>query len=370
MNSSPRAPVIALLALPEATASTLYGLYDLFSSAGRDWGMVMHGEPGPSLFEPVIVSADGRGFRAGNGAWIEPDRALADCAAPDAICVPDIMVPPGASLAGRHAREREWMLAAFDEGSTLAAACTGALLFAETGLLDGRDATTHWAYCDALQSAHANIRVHPQRSLVATGPGERILMGGGGTSWLDLGLFLVARFAGLDEAMRLARLYLVDWHREGQQPYAVLSAARQVDDAVIARCQQWLAHHYDRRSPVAGMLELSGLPERSFKRRFKRATGMTPMDYVHTLRLEEAKQILETDDGPVEAVAEQVGYEDASFFRRLFGRRVGMTPARYRRRFGGMRRALGAAHGPMDVSSRGSPTTATAAMPPRPWPPA
>jgi transcriptional regulator GlxA family with amidase domain len=336
----PERPMLALLAAPEATASTLYGLFDLFSSAGRDWGVIQEGVAGEPLFRPVILSAGGKGFRAANGAWIEPDGALADWPAPAAICVPDLMVAPGTPLAGRHPEEIAWMRAAFEAGSTLAAACTGALLLAETGLLEGRDATTHWAYCDALQSAHPKLRVHARRSLVVTGPGERILMGGGGTSWMDLGLFLVARFAGIEEAMRLARVYLVDWHREGQQPFAVLTSARQVDDAVIARCQRWLAHHYDRRSPVAGMIEHSGLPERSFKRRFKRATGMTPMEYVHTLRLEEAKQILEMEDVPVEAVAEQVGYEDSSFFRRLFGRRVGLTPAQYRRRFGGMRQAL------------------------------
>ena len=88
------------------------------------------------------------------------------------------------------------------------------------------------------------------------------------------------------------------------------------------------------------MVRRSGLTERSFKRRFKAATGMTPMDYVHTLRLEEAKQILESGDEPIEAVAEQVGYADPSFFRRLFGRRVGLTPREYRRRFRGLRLTL------------------------------
>ncbi|GGX87752.1 hypothetical protein GCM10007160_13910 [Litchfieldella qijiaojingensis] len=88
------------------------------------------------------------------------------------------------------------------------------------------------------------------------------------------------------------------------------------------------------------MVQLSGLTERSFKRRFKLATGMTPMEYVHTLRLEEAKQYLETTDEPVEAIAELVGYADASFFRRLFSRRVGLTPSQYRRRFRSMRLAM------------------------------
>lgn len=341
--------VIALLAVPEVTASTLFGIFDLFSSAGRDWRVLTEGTPGPGLFRPLVVSADGAGFRTGNGAWVRPDATLAECPAPLAICLPDLMVAPGEDLSGRHPVETEWLCRSFDRGATLAAACTGALLFAEAGLLAGRDATTHWAYCDALARDYPQTRVRARQALVVTGPEQRLVMAGGGTTWLDLALYLIARFAGVDEAMRLARLYLIDWHRDGQRPYAALTASRQVEDAVVARCQRWVAQHYDAAAPVHAMVAMSGLSDRSFTRRFKRATGMTPIDYVHTLRLEEAKQLLETVADPVEAIAEQVGYEDASFFRRLFGRRVGITPARYRRRFGAMRRALQGGQGMADA---------------------
>jgi transcriptional regulator GlxA family with amidase domain len=140
--------------------------------------------------------------------------------------------------------------------------------------------------------------------------------------------------------MQVARLNLIDWHSIGQQPYARLARTRQVEDAVVARCQGWIAEHYDTPSPVAAMVQLSGLPERSFKRRFQQATGMAPMEYVHTLRLEEAKQMLEASELAVEAIANAVGYGDASFFSRLFRRQVGLTAAQYRRRFGALRRVL------------------------------
>jgi transcriptional regulator GlxA family with amidase domain len=92
----------------------------------------------------------------------------------------------------------------------------------------------------------------------------------------------------------------------GQQPFVRLARSRQVEDAVIARCQTWVAEHYQQPAPVAAMLGMSGLPERSFKRRFQRATGMSPLEYVHTLRLEEAKHMLESTDQPVEAIANEV----------------------------------------------------------------
>jgi transcriptional regulator GlxA family with amidase domain len=165
-------------------------------------------------------------------------------------------------------------------------------------------------------------------------------MAGGGSSWMDLALYLIGRLVGIEEAIQVAKLNLIDWHHMGQQPFARLARASQVEDAVIGRCQAWTAEHYAQEAPVAAMVRVSGLPERSLQRRFKQATGMTPLEYVHTMRLEEAKHLLETTSVPIEAVAGEVGYEDAAFFARLFRRKVNLSPAQYRRRFGGLRTVL------------------------------
>ncbi|ANQ86984.1 AraC family transcriptional regulator [Azoarcus olearius] len=339
MRTEPPLP-IAILAMAETTASTLYGMYDLFMSAGRDWPLLMDGTPGAPLFAPVVVSREGRPLRAANGVTLTPDRALVDCPPPAAVCVPELAVVPGESIAGRFPAEIDWLRACHAGGSLLATACSGAVMLAEAGLLDGEDATTHWGFCAHLAREYPAVTVHPQRALVAAGEGQRLVMAGGGTTWLDLALYLIARLAGVDEAMHVARLNLIDWHHSGQQPFARLARSRQAEDALIADCQAWIADNYQRPTPVAAMVARSGLPERSFKRRFQLATGMSPMEYVHTLRLEEAKQMLEASTLAVEAVALELGYEDASFFNRLFRREVGLTPAAYRRRFGGMRRAL------------------------------
>ncbi|SRR5690606_21567847 len=330
----------ALLAVPESTASTLYGMHDVLTSAGRDWDLLTKGTLGHSLVESRIVSVDGRAFRGPNGLSIEPHGSLADCPPVDVIAIPDLMIAPDDALDGRHEAERRWLVERYAAGTTLATACTGALLLAATGMLDGQDATTHWAYCDALAARYPRVRVHPNRSLVLGGAEQRLVMAGGGMAWHDLALFLIARFVSVEEAMRVARLHLIDWHHVGQQPFAALTRSRQVDDAVIAECQAWIAQHYDHDAPVAAMACLSGLSERSFKRRFARATGMAPLEYVHTVRLEEAKHSLETTDLPVEAIAQAAGYEDGSFFGRLFRRKVGLTPAQYRRRFRSLRKAL------------------------------
>ena len=115
-----------------------------------------------------------------------------------------------------------------------------------------------------------------------------------------------------------------------------MARPRQHEDAVIAHCQTWIATSYATSNPVQRMCDVSRLPIRTFKRRFRQATGFTPIDYVQTLRVEEAKQLLETTDQDTDTVAAEVGYEDPASFRRIFKRHTGVTPARYRRRFRGL----------------------------------
>lgn len=345
MNPTRHTLEVAILATPDATASTVYGMLDLLASVGRDWPMLTEGRPGPGLIRPVVASADGNDLAASNGAWIRPSRKLDATYTPDAACVLEQSFDPFNGPPGDYRAEVEWLRGYWSRGGIIAAACTGAYLLGEAGLLDGQDATTHWGYCDFLARRFPETRVHPNRVLVTAGDGQRLIMAGGGTSWMDMALYLIARFCGVEEASHAARVNLIDWHENGQQPYAMLSQTRQVDDAHIARCQAWVAEHYDEPSPVAGMVAVSGLSERSFKRRFKMATGLSPMDYVLTLRLEEAKHILETTAEPVAAVAEQVGYQDAAFFSRKFQQRVGITPAQYRRKFSALHR-IAAGPGP------------------------
>lgn len=331
---------VAILAFPETSASVVYSMYDLFMSAGHDWGVIVDGQPGEHVMHPLIVARNTAPVVVSNGISVSPQAAMADTAPPDIVCVPEVNVVPGEVLTGRFDEEIEWIKHCYGAGSILANSCSGAMLLAEAGLLDGHDATTHWAWCDVLRERHPAVRVHPQRTLVVSGDGHRLVMAGGGTSWLDVALYLIARTVDVETAMRVARIHLIDWHSVGQQPFARLARSRQVEDAVIARCQNWIAEHYGDHAPVSAMVQLSGLPERSFKRRFRAATGMSPLEYVHTMRIEEAKHMLETGDAPVEQVAAEVGYEDPGFFSRLFRRQVRLTPAQYRRRFGAVRRAL------------------------------
>jgi transcriptional regulator GlxA family with amidase domain len=340
VSAPPVLPRIAIVATPLSSASVVYGMYELFKCAGRDWSWILEGRYGRPVLDPVIVTASGGVVTGCNNLPIHSQLSMAECKAPDVVCVPESLLVPDHQSIGAFEVEAAWLRQCHAGGSLMTAVCSGAMLLAEAGLLDGHEATTHWAYCDTMQRRHPSVRVQPQRALVTTGEGHRLVMAGGGSSWMDLALYIIARCVDVETAMEVARLVLIDWHHVGQQPFARVARSSQVEDALIGRCQNWIADHYADPAPVAAMIGMSGLPQRSFQRRFKAATGMAPLEYVHTMRIEEAKHLLETGDLPMAAVAEEVGYDDPAFFGRLFRRQVNLTPPQYRRRFGGLRAAL------------------------------
>ena len=199
-------------------------------------------------------------------------------------------------------------------------------MLAEAGLLDDAEATTHWSASGLFRTCYPNVDLRAERVLVPAGAEHRIVTSGGSASWTDLALYLIARFAGDDEARRIAKIFLFGDRSDGQLPFAAMVRPKQHEDAAIAESQVWIADRYAGAHPVAAMAERSGLTERTFKRRFKAATGYAPLDYVQMLRIEESKQALETTSDPIDEIAAVVGYDNPNSFQRLFQTDDGHQP--------------------------------------------
>ena len=219
-------------------------------------------------------------------------------------------------------------------GAQLYAACGGSLVLAEAGLLDGQEATTHWAYAPLFRQCFPKVTLHDDRILVQTGPGHSVVCSGGASSWQDLALLLdrqVRRHGRSHPDVEAVPLSMAP-----RRPAAVCvddrerRSRRRRHPALpdLAGAELPAARHRRRE-----LVRHPGLPKRTFDRRFRAATGYSPLAYIQTLRIEEAKQMLETGSAPVDAVGREVGYEDAASFRRLFRRLAGMAPGDYRRKF-------------------------------------
>ncbi len=200
-------------------------------------------------------------------------------------------------------------------------------------LFDGKNATVHFGYARAFSAVYPAVPIHPDRVLVIAGRREELVCSGASTSWHDLVLYLIARYAGATAAQEVARMFALQWHQDGLTPYMVFEGNSDHGDAEIQSAQRWLDTHFPVANPVEEMIKRSPLAERTFKRRFASATGLAPIAYVQRLRVEDAKRRLERTEASIDEISWQVGYEDPAFFRRLFKRTTGMAPGAYRKRF-------------------------------------
>jgi transcriptional regulator GlxA family with amidase domain len=328
---------VLLLAVPETAGSALYGMLDVLLAAGNLWQALAQDNAGArSLFEVRVVAPTRAPFECGNGIPVRPDVGVDEDPGADIVVLPEIWLGPHDSVAGRYPEIMDWLRRRHRARTSLYSACSGAIMLAESGLLDGCEATSHWGYQDLFRRQYPRVRFRPEPNLVAADARGAIVTAGGTTSWHDLALHIIARHGSPGEALRIAQVYLLKWHGEGQLPYAALVRRQPHADAVVRRCESWLASNFLCADPVNQVVRRAGIPERTLKRRFKTATGTTLIERVQDLRVERAKRLLESSGPSIEEVCAQSGYQDASFFRRLFRRRTGLAPASYRRMFLGV----------------------------------
>jgi len=330
---TPDLPIdVLLVAVPETAASALYGLVDVLSAAGNIWQTLLR-EPPRRLFRVRIVAEEARPFTCGHGIPVHPDVAIADAPPAPVIITPELWLGPDEPLHGRHTAIVEWLRERYLAGASLYSACSGSILLAETGLLDGCPATSHWGYEDLFRRHYPRVRFDAAPNLVLADGAGRLVTAGGTTSWHDLALHIIARHASPGEAMRIAKVYLLKWHDEGELPYAALARRLPHPDALVRRAEAWLESHFREAEVLRDAVRHVGVPERTLKRRFRAATGRSLIAYVQNLRIDEAKRLLESTETAADEVGAAVGYSDASFFRRLFKRLVGVSPGQYRKMF-------------------------------------
>lgn len=321
---------VSLLAVPDAVVSTLAGIYDVMNSVAA---MGINSTASSAGFQVEIVGEAVGPLDLVSGVPIQVQRAITGITTTDIIIVPSFLLRADGWEQNRCPQLIHWLCAMHERGAMICSACSGIFLLAETGLFDGKEATVHFNYAEIFAATYPAITIHPERVLVISGQREELICSGASMSWHDLVLYLIARFAGATTAQEVARLFALQWHQDGLTPFMIFEGKLDHGDAEINSAQQWLSTHFSVANAVDEMIKQSRLTERTFKRRFAAATGITPIAYVQRLRIEDAKRRLERTNTSIDEISWRVGYEDAAFFRRLFKRTTGMAPSAYRKRF-------------------------------------
>ncbi|WP_444892973.1 GlxA family transcriptional regulator [Microbulbifer sp. TRSA001] len=310
---------IAILMIPGAAQSATYGLIDLFQTANH---ICQESSPEPkALFEVSRwLINDGKVIPEKKGAAKDPNIVIV----PPVLEGQEYMEPP--------TDVSTWLLKRHKEGAVTCSACAGAFMLADAGLLDGRQATTHWRLADAFKQKFPDIELNIDSILIAD---PDVVTAGGVMSWIDLGLHLVGRYMPPHIVMELGRFLLVDTGTRYQSYYRSFLPPVDHGDKAILKVQQQIHRDYQQPISVAEMAHLANLGERTFLRRFQKVTGYRPAQYLQQQRLQKARELLETGTLQVEQIAWQVGYEDVSAFRKMFHKQTGLSPREYRQRFSG-----------------------------------
>jgi transcriptional regulator GlxA family with amidase domain len=321
---------VTVVLLDGGYASTAIGPMEVFHSAGTLWNW-LNGETQQPRFRVRAASSDGRSVMSLYPLGLKPECSIRDIKHTDIIILP--ATDWNTERIARYRPLLSWLRKFHARGATIAGICSGVAFLAEAGLLDGRQATTHWAVADALRSRYPRVRWHPEQFVTEDG---RLFCSGGVYAAIDLSLHLVEKFCGHEIALKTAKSLLVSMPRGRQTGYAALPLSRPHADEKIREAEAHLQQHFDREVSLEALAGRVGMSPRNFIRRFKAATGHLPGAYTQALRVAAAKEMLEQGETSIQKVCERTGYEDLAFFRSLFKRHTGMTPAEYRSRFARM----------------------------------
>ena len=336
---------IAVLFLNGGSPSTAIQPMEIFSYAGVFWN-ILEDIPAEPLFEVTTASLDGMPVRSSKQVSLTPQCAFSDLDKPDLVFVPsgglelESLACQGYdvdTIISTNSEVVDWLKEWAAAGIEIAAVCSGVALLAKAGLLDGKQATAHSGLIEKYRRRFPQVDWKPEYLVTDAG---NIYCGGGINAAADLTLYLVEKYAGHDAAVQCAKSQLIEMPRTWQIAFTYFAIRTEHDDTQVLSAQEWLQHHFAENVRFETLARNLGMSFRNFTRRFKAATGDTPLNYLHALRVAMAKLRLEKGYSTIQAIADEVGYEDLIFFRKLFKRHTGLTPNDYRNRFGAKKLSL------------------------------
>ncbi|WP_085727984.1 GlxA family transcriptional regulator [Pseudomonas sp. R37(2017)] len=313
---------LGVLIYPGAQMAAVHGLTDLFGVANRI--AAEHQSVQLPLLRISHWQVEGDQ---------PPARVFDSHPAPERALVAVLIPPSIGGFTEGLARQGliRWLREQHAGGATLGGVCVGSILLAESGLLDGRSATTHWTSAKAFAERYPAIRLKADTPIVDDGD---LITTAGLMAWSELGLRLVNRLLGPSIATSTARFLVVEHSDSASECGSNFAPILSHGDAAILKVQHWLQSTGATDVSLAAMAEKAGMEERTFLRRFRAATALKPTEYCQHLRVGKAREMLEFTNGTIDHIAWTVGYQDPGAFRATFKKITGLAPSDYRARFG------------------------------------
>lgn len=318
----------AILVYPGCSLWSAIGSMELLLKANRLNLLIHGGESANNEFKPLFVAAE----EVVKTSYKYPVAYHARANTSDVfdlILVPAFDMDP-LSILKENKNSVAWIKMQYEKGAEIVSFCTGAFLLGASGILNGKNATTHWLRAKQFEEFFPEVQLTSEKLIVEN---NRISLSGGSTSFQNMVLHIVEKNMGRQVALSLAKIYLIDINRSNQLEYSSLTAQKDHQDKKILKAQQIIEKNNTQKLPLDEIAEKVAMSMRTFMRRFKKATGDTPLHYIQRVKVEIAKTKLESESTPFEEIVYEVGYEDINAFRKVFKKFTGTSPTDYRRKF-------------------------------------
>ncbi len=318
---------VYIFGVDKAFASLIVGLMDIFQQAEQ----LLQDQQQTPINEKLnmkLVSIDGKPILCQNDILLNVHCAVEDIQQADIFIIAaihdvDTILPKYQFLV-------DWLKVQYQKGTTLVSICTGAFLLAETGLLDGKEATTHWLLSDLFKERYPAIQLKSEKLIINH---DNIFCSAGAGSSTDLAYYLLEKYIGHSLAAKTAKFFVHDFRRVSQSAYMIYDMKMGHNDKQILKIQHWIAKHITESLGIKKLSEIACMSQRTFERRFKNVTGDSPAVYIQRFKVETAKQQLETTNFTFDEIANNMGYKNSGSFRKIFVKWVTLLPSEYRERF-------------------------------------
>ncbi len=320
---------VSILHFDSCSAISSIGAYDLLMKANSYVQMFNTTNKEKVLFDVELVGVSKKKVNALGGLSLNVHTTIKKITNTDLVIIPAID-DPTEEIILKNKKAITWIKQMYEKGSDLASICTGAFILAETGLVNHKTVTTHWIAKDFFEERYPKVKLNIDNIIIDQG---RICSSGGASSFLNLLLYIIEKYGSKDLASFCSKVFLVDPNKGNQNSYAIFGIQKNHNDTSILKSQQYIEKNYPSQLNVNNLSELAYSSRRNFIRKFKKATGNTPLEYIQRVRVEAAKRELESSLNTMNEIVRNVGYEDVPSFRKLFQKYTGLSMSKYRNRY-------------------------------------
>lgn len=316
---------ISILVPKGALLASLEGTRMLFTQVN---GLARQRGSDP-VFDVHLVGLSGQTPVSGGLFTVNPGSIVDDVTKTDLVVIPAFDGDPAAAVEA-NVKFIPWIKAQYAGGAEVASLCIGAFLLAATGLVDGRKCATHWMAANDFRRLFPNVNLVTEQIITDE---ARIYTSGGAFSYLNLILYLVEKYAGREMAVTVAKLFAIEMERRSQSPFTIFHGQKQHDDDLVKEVQAFIEANYRERMTVDDLADRFAISRRALERRFKKVTYNSILEYLQRVRIEAAKQSLESERENVNEAMYKVGYTDTKAFRTTFKKLTGLSPVAYRNKY-------------------------------------